>query len=190
MILFGLAGLSYLLVPPADERFTWTFRETLQQLFSPAFRSTAYLELAYGAEAVLHLVAWPLFIYTLLNGNVLEIGGVTALIVFVTILVELFVGRHLDKGKDNALLTLKRGGLFHAFGWILKIFALTSMHIFLVGLYHNITRIFVRTPYNTMLYDASGEQGHYVDEFTVLREMAHHTGRIIAISFPITGTIY
>ena len=180
-VLFMLAAISYMFVPAAQEEFTWSYPETLRRLFSPSFRDTAYIEMAYGAETVMNLVAWPLFIFVVLEGNLLEVGGITALIVLVTIVVQLLVGAYLDKAKDNSVLALKRGSMFHAFGWLLKMFVLTSLHVFIVGLYHNITRIFVRTPYNTMLYDASGDQGHYVDEFTVIREMANHSGRVIAL---------
>jgi len=181
IVLLSLAGLSYLFVPTVEEEFTWSFTETVRQFISPSFRRTAYLEAAYGAEAIMNLVAWPLFIYVVLEGNLLEVGGVTALIVLVSIVVQLIVGKYLDNDKNNAITALKRGSVFHAFGWLLKMFVFTSLHVFVVGLYHNITRIFVRTPYNTMLYDASGDQGHYVDEFTVLREAAHHSGRVLAL---------
>lgn len=189
IVLLMLAGVSYLFIPIAQETFTWSYADTLRQLFSPSFRDTGYLELAYGAETIMNTLAWPLFIYIVLEGNVLEVGGITALIVLVTIGIQLLVGGHIDKNKDNSVLTLKRGSLLHALGWIFKMFVLTGLHVFIVGLYHNITRIFVRTPYSTILYDASGDQGHYIDEFTVIREMANHSGRVLAL-IAFTATAY
>ena len=66
-------------------------------------------------------------------------------------------------------------------GWIFKIFVLSAAHVFFVGLYHNIVKIFTKTPFSAILYDMSAEQGKYVDEFTVLREMASHSGRALSL---------
>ena len=62
-----------------------------------------------------------------------------------------------------------------------KIFVLSTVHVFVVGLYHNIAKIFTQTPFSAILYDMSAEQGKYVDEFTVLREMAGHSGRALGL---------
>lgn len=69
-------------------------------------------------------------------------------------------------------------------------FVLSATQIFFVGLYHNITRIFIKTPYSAILYDMSGEQGQYVDEFTVVREMSVHFGRTLAVLFMVYLTFF
>lgn len=181
MILLAIAGVSYLFVPAVDETFTWTYKETVQHLLSPDFRNVFVGEMANGAEVIVSLIAWPIFLYEVLNGNFLEIGALSTVIVAVTIVVQLMVGKHLDGKGDNKIQTLKRGSLLYAVGWIFKIFVFSAAQIFFVGLYHNVTKIFLKTPYSAILYDMSGEQGQYVDEFTVMREMSSHIGRAIAL---------
>ena len=69
-------------------------------------------------------------------------------------------------------------------------FVLSATQIFFVGLYHNVAKIFIKTPYSAILYDMSGEQGQYVDEFTVMREIASHIGRALALIAMIVLTFY
>ncbi len=185
VLLLALAGVSYLFVPAVDEHFSWTYKETVQHMFSPNFRNVLVGEMANGAEVIVSLVAWPIFLYEVLEGNVLEIGMLSTVIVAVTIVVQLFVGKYLDGKNDNKIKTLKRGSLLYAAGWILKMFVLSATQIFFVGLYHNVTKIFLKTPYSAILYDMSGEQGRYVDEFTVMREMSSHIGRALALGVMI-----
>jgi MFS family permease len=190
VVLLAAAGVSYLFVPAVEEQFTWTYKETLQQLFSPQFRPVFVGEAANGAEVIVSLIAWPIFLFEVLDGNMLEIGALSTIIVGVTIFIQLLVGKYLDKRSENKVQTLKRGSMLYAAGWILKMFVLSASQIFFVGLYHNITKIFLKTPYSAILYDMSGEQGRYVDEFTVMREMAGNSGRAIALVAMVVLTLF
>lgn len=190
LLLIALAGVTYLWVPAVQEKFTWSYRETVEHLFSRRFRNVLLGEMANGAEIIITLVAWPIFLYEILDGDLLEVGFLSTLIVAVTIGIQVVVGKHLDAHKDTPMRTLKRGSIFHAFGWVIKIFVFSATQVFFVGLYHNITKIFFSTPYSAILYDMSGEQGHYVDEFTVMREMASHLGRGLSLFVMIMLTTF
>lgn len=188
--LLTLATVTYSFVPAVDEKFTWSYRDTLQNLFSARFRPLLIGEAASGAEAIVTLVAWPIFLYEVLDGKLLELGMVSTLIVTVTIVIQIIVGKKLDqKGVDKAK-TLKRGSILYSLGWIFKMFVLSATQVFFVGLYHNIAKIFMSTPYSAILYDMSGEQGEYVDEFTVMREMASYLGRGSALVVMVLLTIF
>lgn len=181
VLLMAAASVSYLFVPETHERFTWSYSETFKNVFSKKFRPLLWSEFASGIETIVNLVAWPVFLYVVFNGNVLEVGALSTVIVGVTIVIQLMVGKHLDKAKDNNAKTLKVGSMLYAIGWVIKIFVLSATQIFFIGLYHNVTKIFTKTPYNALLYDISGEQGRYVDEFTVMKEMTHHFGRAVGL---------
>jgi len=79
----------------------------------------------------------------------------------------------------------KIGSIFSAFGWIIKIFVGTGFQIFVAGTYHNIMNIFIREPFETLTYEMASDQGHFVDEFTVLREIAINLGRTITMILAI-----
>jgi len=190
VVLLTLAGISYLAVPVVEEKFTWTYKETLQHMASLDFRNVLVGEMAYGAEVVVTLIAWPIFLFHVLDGNMLQIGALSTVIVAVTIVIQLIVGRYIDEKGTSKIQTLKRGSTLYAIGWLFKMFIFSATQIFFIGLYHNITRIFMKTPYNAMLYDMSGEQGKYVDEFTVMREMASHSGRVLALLVMVALTFF
>lgn len=190
VVLLLMAAATYLFVPTVEEKFTWTYKKTLHEMFSPKFRNVLVGEMANGAEIIVALVAWPIFLYEILQGNVLEIGALSTVIVGVTIAVQLLVGKYLDKNGENKIQTLKRGSILYAIGWVVKIFVFSATQIFFVGLYHNVAKIFIKTPYSAILYDMSGEQGRYVDEFTVMREMASHAGRALTLVAMVTLTLY
>jgi MFS transporter, YQGE family, putative transporter len=181
IVLLTLSALSYLFVPDTHEKYRWTYRETWRQLFDQKHKMTLFSLVANGAETTFTVVVWPIFIYELLDGNVLEVGAVSTFIVGITIALQLFLGRFIDRSKDSKHSALRIGSFFDAVGWIVKIFVISTVHVFFVGLYHNITKIFTKTSYNTIIYDTAADQGHYVDEFTVLREMAVHIGRVVAL---------
>jgi len=175
------ATISYGFVPETPTRFTWSYRQTLANMFSRKYTGMTLGEFANGAEVVVTIVVWPIFLYEILNGDVFEIGAVSTVIVGVTIVLQLLVGRYLDAREGNHERTLKVGSTLYALGWVFKIFVLSTAQVFFVGLYHNIVKIFTHTPFSAILYDMSADQGRYVDEFTVMREMAGHSGRAFGL---------
>ena len=176
-----LATISYGFVPETHERFTWTFKKTVQSMFAKKYRSAMSGMFASGLENTFTLIVWPIFLYEIFDGNVFDIGAVSTLVVGLTIVIQLALGRYIDKKKNSGAKTLRIGSMLYAVGWIFKIFVLSLAQVFFVGLYHSITKIFVSTPIDTTLYDMSADQGHYVDEFTVLKEMVVHVGRLLGL---------
>jgi len=190
IVLLTCASVSYLFVPQVVEVFTWKYGETWKNLCSKTYRPVVTGEFASGCESIVSLVAWPVFLYVVFEGNLLDVGLVSTAIVGVTIIVQLAAGKYLDVNKEERAHVFKYGTIAYALGWVAKIFVFTTFHVFIIGLYHNITRIFVRTPFMATLYDLSGDQGHNIDEFTALREMAHHSGRVVTLLFMIGLTAY
>ncbi len=184
------ATISYAFVPETQTQFTWTYRQTLEKMFSKKYGGVALGECANGIEIAVTTIVWPIFLYEILNGDVFEIGAVSTIIVAVTIVLQLMIGKHLDGKQGSKEKTLRVGSTLYAIGWIFKIFVLSAAQVFFVGLYHNIVRIFTKTPFSTILYDMSADQGKYVDEFTVLREMSSHSGRAIALVAISLLTLY
>src|SRR5690606_33667421 len=115
----GMSCITYLFVPAIEEQFTWSYRETFRNLWSERFRNVFVSEAANGAEVVVTLVAWPIFLYEVLSENVLEVGFLSAVIVAATIVLQLMVGKYLDTKKGSKRLTLRRGSIFYAAGWIM-----------------------------------------------------------------------
>lgn len=186
IVLYLFAGLFLINIPKTREKFDWGYKESWQELFSKKNRPSLFAYMADGAEGMIGLVVWPIFIFQLLDGNYLEVGYVSALIIIVTMILQFIMGNKLDQGGDKGKRKiLGLGTLLYSLGWLIKIFVLTAFHIFVVGVYHNIVRVFARTSFDTMFFDIVASKRHYVDEFTVLHEMAVHLGKALAMIFII-----
>jgi hypothetical protein len=181
IVLMAASVFSFMLVPETRTKFTWSIKRTWREFFSAEHRQVLGAEMAFGAETVINLIVWPIFLFVILEGNLLEVGAISTIVVAATIVVQLTLGGYLDKHTDSLAKTLKYGSILNAIAWIIKIFILSAAQVFFVGLFHNIVRMFTRTPYMAILYDTSADQGKYVDEFTVLREMAQHIGRAASL---------
>lgn len=187
-VLFFIAILLYLsalfpliFLPRTHEKYSWGYFETWKHFFSPRRRHAVVAFMAMGAEDVVGIVIWPIFIYGLLNGNYFEIGALSSLVVVVTIILQLTVGNLADKGSKRKML--RWGSGVYSIFWVFKIFIATAFQIFIVSTLHNLSKIFLLTPFDALTYEKAADQGHYVDEFTVIHEMAVQFGKVIMLLF-------
>jgi sugar phosphate permease len=107
------------------------------------------------------------------------VGVISSLIVLISIIFRLAVGALTDKINKRQLIKL--GSILYAFGWIGKIFIQTAFQIFVVSSYHSLASIIRRTPFTTLMYEQAADRGHYVDEYTVLREISLNIGRVLML---------
>lgn len=189
IILFLVSGIPYLTIPRTREKFSWSFLRTWKEFFSRERRRMVLAYGAVGAEGVVGLIVWPIFIYQLLRGNYLQVGAISTLIIGFTVIFQLVLGRYIDLEVSKEKV-LGLGSVFYSLGWIIKIFIVTAFHIFVVGVYHNIAYILWRTSFDVLGYEIAADQGHYVDEFTVLRDMAMSLGRSLMIILIILFSLY
>ena len=169
----------FMFLPRTREKFSWTYGETLRHFFAPRNRNLIFAHMASGAENIIGTLIWPIFIWTMLKGEYFKVGVILAFIAGVTIILQLLVGNWTDKFNKRKLLKL--GTFLYAAGWILKATIVSAFQIFFVGVYHNFSAIIMRTPFDSLTYELAADQGHFVDEFTVIKEMAVQLGRILMI---------
>jgi MFS family permease len=184
MFLFGvfiylMSGIPYLSIPRTKEKYSWSYMDTWKQFFAKENRGVVIAYMADGAENVVGVIIWPIFIWELLNGDVLQVGIISTLIVGISVILQLILGKYTDKMDKKKMLKL--GSIFHAFGWIAKIFVVTTFQIFITATYHNLSKIFIRTPFDVLTYEMAADEGHYVDEFTVIHEIAIGMGKSLML---------
>ncbi|HPL93165.1 MAG TPA: hypothetical protein PLB38_02695 [bacterium] len=181
LIISGFAMLPLLAMPDQKEKFTWTIPETYGQLFKKANRKMIFAYLADGAEGMVAVLIWPIFLFQLLKGNYLDLGILSTLIVLGSIVLQQFLGKLVDSKYRQRLLPI--GAALYSLGWLMKMFVVNALQVFLVGVYHNIALVLLRTPFDAFMYETHADQGHYVDEYTVLHEIALAIGRVLMIAF-------
>ena len=176
VIIYLIALIPFSALPKVEEKFSWGYKKTWQEFFSKARRKIIIAYSADGAESGVRIIIWPIFIWEILNGNYLQVGIISSLVVVVTVIAQLIVGKYTDKVSRKKML--KYGTILYAIGWLIKIFIASAFQIFITSTYHNIANIFSRTSFDAINYENAADQGHYIDEYTVLREMAIQVGRI------------
>ncbi len=177
IIIYFASAVPLVAMPATDEKFSWNYKKTLKEIFSKKRRSTVLAYFGDGIEYIINIVIWPIFLFELLQGNHLQVGALSSLIVLVSIALQFTVGRFGDAGKRDKILRV--GIIFYSIGWLIKIFIQTAFQIFVVSTYHNIARIFTRAPFDALYYEKAADEGHFVDEYTVVREMALNFGSAV-----------
>lgn len=185
-----LASLIPLLtIPRTQEKFTWGYWETWKRLLSKKHRKTNIAFAADGAEGAIGIVIWPIFIYEILSGNYVAIGAISSAVIGLTIALQMLTGRYVDKQLAKKKI-LGIGSVFYSLGWIFKIFIATGFQIFVVDIYHRATRVFSQTAFGVLMYDFMSKEGHYVDEYTILRELAINLGRVVVLAVAIVLSLH
>ena len=169
-----------LTIPKTRENFSWGYFQTWGQLFCRQRRANVLAYVADGAENVVGVIVWPIFIFELLKGNYVEVGFISALITGTTIILQILMGKYVD-GKFSKKKFIHFGSTLYSIGWILKIFVVTSFQIFIIDAYHKLMKIFLRIPFDALSYEIAADEGHFVDEYTVIHEMALSSGKVIAM---------
>jgi len=183
IIIYLFSIIPYFKLPRTSENYSWGYIETFKQYCSRANRKLVLSNMANGAENAVGIIIWPVFIWKLLEGSYVAVGAISSLIVLVTVLVELSVGKYTDVWNKRKMVHW--GSLMYAVGWFAKVFVLTSMQIFIVGAYHSFALIFKDTPFDTLNYELLADQGHFVDEYTVLKELAVQFGKVLILGFAV-----
>jgi len=188
IILYLVAIVPFATLPHTQEKFVWSYKKTWKEFFSKKRRGVVFAHMANGAENLIGVIIWPIFMFQILDGNYFNVGAISTLVISVTVVFQLIVGKYLDKPhhKDKVL---GWGCFLYSAGWLAKIFITTAFQIFVAGAYHSIAHIFFRTP-DTLTYEMAADEGHYVDEFTVIKEMAVHFGKIIAAALIILLSMF
>lgn len=178
VVVYLLSMIPFAMVPRTNERFSWTYKRSWKELFSKTNRGVVLASIAVGAEDIVGSTIWPIFIFVLLKGDYFQVGVLQSFIVGITVILQLLFGHYLDRlGKKRSML--KASSVLYSIGWIIKIFVATAFQVFVAGLYHKITKVLSDTSYDAIFYETAADQGHYVDEFTVLSEMAINVGRVV-----------
>jgi MFS family permease len=164
---------------PVYEEFSFGYFETFKKLFAKKRRRMLYAYMADGADSIVGFLIWPIFIFEVLNGNYLEVGIISTLIILVSVFLQIIMGDLVDHKSKKKLLKL--GTAVYSIGWVIKIFVNTAFTIFIASTFHSFALIMMRTPFDALMYEKAADAGHYVDEYTVLRDIAITLGRVLMI---------
>lgn len=179
MIISISSMVPFLFLPKTKETVTWTYGETFKYFFHPFNRRMVGAYMADGAVGVINGVFWPLFLFFILDGKYNTIGLITAGILLVGLMLRLVVGNFLDKFSKVKMVRI--GTILNSTAWLLKTVVVSVLGVFFVSLYHTLAIIVLRTSLDTLVYEKAADRGHYIDEYTLIKEMSIHLGKVLIL---------
>ncbi len=171
------------LINKVKEKYGFTYKQTFSKLFSSQHWRTNLAYAADGFQSNVAYIVWPVFMFIILKGAYLKVGLYTALIVLGMIVLRYTVGELVD--RLNKAKIIRTGSWLYSLGWVLKAMVGSGWQIFLVGVYHNFTQVLYKTPLDALTYEIAADEEHYIDEFTILKEMALHTGKLLMVALSL-----
>ncbi len=180
-IIFVMSFIPLFKLPRTKEKFSWSVSKTIRKIFDKKNKTAALTFFSEGAEGVIFVVVWPIFVFQILKGNYLEVGFISTVTVLIVIIAQFFVGKKSDGSAKSKKNLVKYGGFSYALAWFLKAFILTALHIFVIDIFHKLTQIFYKIPLNTLIFEKAAKQKHLIDEFTVFREICLNAGKIVML---------
>jgi len=192
LIIYIMSVVPLFLIPDTREKFDFTYLQSYREVFSRQHRR---MLLSYGADGMQEIVGtviWPIFIWLLLNQNYQAVGLISSLIILGSIVLQLLLGDISDRFDKRRVMRF--GTILNSIGWIAKMFVGTGFQIFIASTYHSFANIIMRTPFDALMYERAADSGHYVDEYTVVRELALTLGRLVmlglvVLTFFLTGSL-
>ena len=167
-------------LPEVKEKFTWSYQRTWQEFFAGSNRKMMLAYIGEGAENWIGGVLWPIFIWQLLEGRYLQVGILTSAITLIAVILNLAMGDYTDRFNKRKLM--RAGSILYSLGWIAKMFVTTAFQLFIASTYHSFALILLRTPFSALIYEKAADSGHFLDEYSTLREMYLQFGRIIVMT--------
>ena len=186
VLILSLIPLAF--IPNKRVKYEFGFFETFKKMFSREYGYLTVSMSAAGIESVAGVVIWPVFLFIVFKGDYLGIGIFAAAIVVVSIVLQLFAGKVVDKWKPKKILPW--GIDMNALGWIIKAFVTSITGVFAASVVHKLGAIMMKTPMDTLMYEKAADAGHYIDEFTTIREIALSIGRAGFMALMIFVTMY
>lgn len=178
-----LSVIPLFFIKETKENYTWSFSRLIKEFFQKENRSLVTSHMANGFQNGVASVIWPIFVFILLSGNYFKVGLISSLVILTIISLRFLVGGIIDNIGTQKIL---RYGMFLSFsGWIIKVFVESGLGVFISDTYHSLGRLVNQMSFNISTYDQAADNGHFIDEYTVLKESSFLFGKCIILVFSL-----
>ncbi|OGG59979.1 hypothetical protein A2765_00750 [Candidatus Kaiserbacteria bacterium RIFCSPHIGHO2_01_FULL_56_24] len=176
-----LAMFPLTMIPESYERFEWGYRETFSQLFSPFNRGPLWLSLFDGIQGVTLLLIWPLAAFIIIGQSFSALGVILSATLCIAFVGRPIVRRILRTLRADRSTTVVAVIAFSS--WVLRLSAGSPLQVAVADVYYHSGISPRRFSVDASASDQSADGGHFVDEYTALKEMGMALGRILACAF-------
>lgn len=169
-----------LLTKDKHKKFRFTQEGFIRKIFSKKERGNALSFAGYAVESYIGGIIWPIFLILVLV-TLTKTGFIIMASTFLSIIVLYFMGMVTDR-FDNMKL-IKFATILYFFGWLGRIFADSTLKIFLVDSYKNISQNILHLPWEAHSYNLATKHGYF--GFIVEREVLFNLTRVVVMPLVI-----
>ncbi len=183
----SLSLIPLIWIPDRYEGFPWGYRETFARLIDHAHRRLVFGAITDGIQGTALLLIWPLAIFLIVGWSYELLG----LLLSFTLLVLLIVRDGMD-GFARRLRTVRSLPVRVAIvssAWIGRILVFNPASIIVADAYLHTGNPKISTDHSA--FEQTSDAGHFIDEYTVVREIGLLIGRILlCIVFAFVASLF
>jgi hypothetical protein len=161
-------------VPDVYEKFPWGYRETFGRLFSRAHRRLFLAAIIDGIQGAALLLFWPLLIFLLVGFSYPLVGLIFSFTFLLMIVTRGWVERSMNHLRVADSLPVRV--VLVSSAWIGRMLVLNPLSIIIVDAYAHTGNAKLSTDH--LAFEQASDAGHYIDQYTALREIGLTIGRI------------
>lgn len=180
LALLFISALPLFFSSEIHESYTDSFTKAHKEVFQKKYRGKAIAFFGEGAEVIMNMVIWPIFLFGL-SISFGSIGLISSVPLFVGVLFALYIGRIIDKMGHARLLSL--GAVLNAVSWPVRMLVTTPLEAIFVNTFHGFTRITAYFPLEALFYDWIARDDINRDRFLIFREMVLNVSRGLVMLF-------
>ncbi len=180
-VLFGIAAVMLLAliplgwIPDLYEGFPWGYLETFGQLLERPHRRLIAGAIIDGVQGAALILIWPLAIFLVLGWSVLFVGLILSFTMLMLIVSSGILRRYPRRLRIFESLPVRIAIVSSA--WVGRMFIFNPVSIVAADAYLHAGDPKISADRSTM--EQSADAGHFIDEYTVVREMGLLLGRIV-----------
>jgi MFS family permease len=171
-IIMILSNIPMLLTREKFKPASFSYFDSYKRLFAKKKRKKMFAIFGFGEELLAGTI-WPIFIFIVID-DLLGLGILTSVSIFITTMLFLYIGKMTDKGDGRGVL--RYGTVLYFFSWVLRLVSRGVIGVFLLDSYSRIAKQSIVIPMTALTYEKA--QDTSVMKTVLFFEMSLVLGKI------------
>lgn len=176
-ILIAFSALPVLFLHDTRERFSWPYVYTFRQLWKRKNHGPVLQSLLEGLQGAALFLVWPLAVFLIVEWSYLALGFVFSMTLLFILLLRRVYSWMLGSFRLRDSTTVHV--VIAVSGWVARLAAGTPIGIIIADAYSYTTQPERGTRVDPFSFEHASDRGSFIDEYTVLKEIALGIGKIM-----------
>jgi MFS family permease len=179
-IIYFLANIPLFFTKDSHAPIKFGYKDAIKAILAKSERGSLLSFSGYAVESAIGAILWPVYII-LIIGGIEKTGYIVTLSLLLSVLAFYTIGKWTDVYDKYKLLRI--GSFLYFFGWVLRVFTHSTLGIFLVDSYKNVTQKILHIPWGAACYDLAEQDKLGGFFFFFRREVIFNLARIVVMPF-------